>query len=830
MPSLRNTIVLSILLTAPQCTADELLESGVGEDDACGQPESGSIEAEGHCAFSALQRRGRALQDSSRTDTHSSRHEVHPWMNVRLPLEERVDLLVNQISDDELPLQMANNPFGGVASIPRLGVGSFNYIEEAVHGMILRFSDSPPTTFPQAILTAASFNQSLIHAIGKAIGIEARFFREKGVQWGSTIAPFAGLFFQFNVDIFLDPRWGRGQETPGECPYLNSAYAKAYVTGMQSPHGPRGLPLAAASCKHMTAYAVEGGPTFFNKSTGIRSFVGNYTWRSRHTIKLNVSEFDMAETFLPAFEACAQAGAKGVMCAYHQVNGVPVCADHRILTDILRNKFGFDGIVFTDCDSAADIYYPQRWASTPQAAIDAVVGAGVDVLCSDSFLKNNVDVPKLASLMRISVKRALKTRFELGEFDKPSDMQEEDPRVWPPEWGPSHQQLALEAALQGAVLLKNEGSARLPLQSGVRLAVLGPMRNVTRPLLGDYDSWPLEMISVVEALDPHCNVVLGDEVEFCSPGLSKPISKPDADAVLLVVGLHGVDSSVKDVDLLAAQSQECKQSCLECEGCDRKSIQLPGSQEELIFQASKWGLPVVLVIVSGGAVDLSKIATLPSIRSILWMGYPGQKGPEAIAQLLFGKASPSGRLTHTFYTSEYVSKVDRINTRLSPDETTGHPGRGYRYVDDQWIVYPFGHGLSYDTWQYTLSGASDGQWDSASNPACKLDVSVAVQFDGAWEQSSHTVLLFLRPPKLRGLPLKVLRKFHRVALPRGSKQDELVPSASVVVSFQLERRDFEFADRPGHTSLYSGIWLAELGQPAQLTKKIEVKPSGCVML
>jgi len=819
---LRHIIITSVLVTTPQSTTVELTESSVSADDACSQPVAGSTVAEDHCAFSALQRRGRKLHDLSGTDTHS-RDGAHPWTNSRLPLEERVDLLVKEISDEELPGQMANNPFGGVAGIPRIDLKSFNYIEEAVHGLVLRYSDSPPTCFPQAILSAASFNESLIHAIGKAIGTEARFFREKGVQWGSTIAPIAGLFFQFNVDIFLDPRWGRGQETPGECPYLNSAYARAYVSGMQSPHGPRGIPLAAASCKHMTAYAFEGGPTLFNKTTGIRSFVGNASRLSRHTLKVNVSDFDMAETYLPAFEACARAGAKGVMCAYHQVNGVPVCADRAILTDTLRQKFGFKGIVVTDCDSAADIYYPQRWASTPQAAIEAVLKAGVDIPCTDSFFKTNADVPKMASLMRVAVKRALKLRFELGEFDESSGVHKDDPRVWPPEWQASHQQLALEAALQGAVLLKNEGSARLPLRSGLRLAVLGPMSNKKRPLLGDYDSWPVEMLSAAEAMEPYCSVVLGDDVEFCSPGLSQPISKPDADAVLIVVGLHGVDTTVKDVDLLSIQSEECKHSCLECEGCDRKSIQLPGSQEELILQASEWGLPVHVVLVSGGAIDLSRISKLSSVSSILWMGYPGQKGTEAMAQLLFGKASPSGRLTQTFYNGEYVSKVDRINMRLSPDTATGHPGRGYRYVDDRWIVYPFGHGLSYDTWEYTANAASDGAWSSQSNSACKLNVSVAVQFSGAWEQSSHTMLLFLRPPKLEErLPHKVLRKFHRIALPRAS--------ASANVVFQLERRDFEFSENLDRRVLYSGTWLVELGQPVQLVKKVEVSPSGCKIL
>ncbi|CAK9084749.1 unnamed protein product, partial [Durusdinium trenchii] len=304
------------------------------------------------------------------------------WCNTSMPLEQRVDLLVKELTPEEKILQLSNDLFGGVPAIERVGLQSYNYIREAAHGVLLRGGRPQATSFPQVVAMAASFNRSLFRRVGRAVGREARYLQDVGVMWGDYLGRYGGLVLQFNVNLFRDPRWGRGQETPGESPELTGAFAEAYVRGIQTPLPGKTTPQAAASCKHYAAYSFEGGPTELNRTTSMRHTVPGYSNVSRHNEDAVVSRRDFLESYDEPWVSCVKAKALGVMCAYNQVNGVPSCGNQRLLRKLLREKWGFEGVVVTDCDSISDMYALQKYRSTPSATIRAALAAGTDVSCS----------------------------------------------------------------------------------------------------------------------------------------------------------------------------------------------------------------------------------------------------------------------------------------------------------------------------------------------------------------------------------------------------------------------------------------------------------------
>ncbi|CAE7191884.1 BXL4 [Symbiodinium natans] len=720
------------------------------------------------------------------------------WCDVKKPLEERLDLLVKEMTPEEKILQLSNDLFGGVPPIERLGLESYNYIREAAHGVLVRDGKPEATSFPQVVSMAASFNRSLFRAVGMAVGREARFMQEIGLTWGRYKGHYGGLVLQFNVNLFRDPRWGRGQETPGECPKLTAAFAEEYVKGIQHP-ADGGWPQAAASCKHYAAYSFEGGPTKINRSASIRNVVPGQSNVSRHNENAHVTARDFAESYAKPWEACAKAQAMGVMCAYNQVNGVPSCGDKGLLRKLLRDTWGFQGVVVTDCDSISDMYALQKYKSTPAATIEAALDAGTDVSCSPGFFKRYAEPGgAMDALLTSAVKDALRVRFRLGEFDP-------KPR-WNPTWSEvsaGHKEMALEAALQSAVLLKNDG--RLPLQKGLRLALLGPLRNATKGLLGNYEAWPVQVTSPLEGLKKVAEVVIpGEEMGLC--GASPKIEKPDVDAVVVVGGLTGDDDEVQDPDMRPVDSPLCIEGCLEGEGCDRPHLRLAKGQQSLLETATSWGLPVVLVLISGGPLDLAQMKEMPNLAGILWMGYPGQEGGTALARLLVGERSPSGRLPQTFYRDQYLEHLPMNDYRFPAQPSTKYPGRGYRFVEDQWVVYPFGFGLSYDSFKYT--------WEDISQCQLKLRLDRRAFRD---TPGALSVLFFLRPPK------DVLRKnlvgFERV---------DFVENQSAVVSLTLTLKDFEvYDDASGAQKVLEGEWVLEVNSPAELTHTLRVTSNGC---
>lgn len=600
------------------------------------------------------------------------------------------------------------------------------------------------------------------------IGTEARALYNAGQATGMT-------FWAPNINIFRDPRWGRGQETPGEDPLVVGKYAVSYVRGVQgdSFEGGKlkvgGRLQASACCKHFTAYDLDN-------------------WKSvtRFGFDARVSEQDLADTYQPPFKSCVQQGqASGIMCAYNRVNGVPSCADYSLLTKVARGQWDFHGYITSDCDAVSIIRDVQGYAKTPEDAVGDVLKAGMDVNCG-SYLKDHTKSAVQQKKLDVSeIDRALHNlfsiRMRLGLFDG-SPLEQPYGNIGPDQaCSKEHQALALEAAQDGIVLLKNSGRLLpLPKSKAISLAVIGPNANASETLLGNYHGRPCKSITPLKALQGYAkytNYEAGcDTVKCPQATIDKAVEAAKAaDYVVLIMGLD--------------QSQER-------EAHDRRHLGLPGKQQELISSVAKAAKkPVILVILSGGPVDITPAKYDKKIGGIFWAGYPGEAGGIALAEIIFGDHNPGGRLPVTWYTQDYV-KIPMTDMRMRPDTKTGYPGRTYRFYKGG-NVYDFGFGLSYSNYIYEFASAiaqnklylnessisskvkssDSGRFrlvPDLSEEFCekkKFPVRVAVKNHGEMV-GKHPVLLFVgqKNPN-NGSPMKQLVGFKSVILSAGERAE-----------------------------------------------------------
>ncbi|GAB4861196.1 Probable beta-D-xylosidase 7 [Ancistrocladus abbreviatus] len=714
-----------------------------------------------------------AAQPPFACDLSNPSTQKFTFCRTELPIRQRAEDLVSHLTFDEKVAQLVND----APAITRLGIPAYQWWSEALHGV----ADAGPgisfngkiraaTSFPQVILTAASFDAHLWYRVGQVIGKEARAVYNGGQAIGMT-------FWAPNINIFRDPRWGRGQETPGEDPLVTGKYAVSFVRGVQGDSFEGGAEVireghlqASACCKHFTAYDLDR----WNNVT-------------RFVFDAHVTPQDLADTYQPPFQSCIQEGrASGIMCAYNRVNGVPNCADYSLLTTTARGKWGFNGYITSDCDAVAIIYENQGYAKTPEDAVADVLKAGMDVNCG-SYLKNHTKSAVLQKkLPEADIDRALQNlfaiRMRLGLFSgNPS-------KLLFGNIGPSqvcnreHQDLALEAAQNGIVLLKNNAKL-LPLQRGQNpftLAVIGPNANSPKTLQGNYYGPPCISVSPLLALQsyvksptryhPGC-----DSVACSSASIRDAVNTArGADYVVLIMGLD--------------QTQER-------EDHDRVDLVLPGKQKSLITAVARAAKkPVVLVLFCGGPVDISFAKHDANIGSIVWAGYPGEAGGIALAQIIFGDHNPGGRLPITWYPKEFV-KVPMTDMRMRADPASGYPGRTYRFYRGK-KVYEFGHGLSYSTYSYQFISASRNKLQLTSTAAIKahqkpestkfalvsemgsevcekMKFSITVGVENHGEMAGkHPVLLFLRRERvIGGSPVKQLVGFQSVSLNAGERTE-----------------------------------------------------------
>ncbi|KAF5746812.1 Glycosyl hydrolase family protein isoform 3 [Tripterygium wilfordii] len=550
-------------------------------------------------------------------DSSNPSTKLYLFCNTTLPISQRVQDLVSHLTLDEKVTQLVNS----APPIPRLGIPGYEWWSEALHGVAevanvsqgIHFNGTikAATSFPQVILTAASFDTKLWYRIGQAIGTEARAIYNAGQATGMT-------FWAPNINIYRDPRWGRGQETPGEDPLMVGTYAVSFVRGIQGDSyggGKLGEQLqASACCKHFTGYDLD-----------------NWNRVNRFVFDAHVTLQDLTDTYQPPFRSCIQEGkASGIMCAYNRLNGVPNCANHNLLSETARGEWGFNGYITSDCDAVSIIYEDQHYAKSPEDAVADVLKAGMDVNCG-SYLRNHTkSAIKQKKLPESEVDRALQnlfsTRMRLGLFNGNPTSQPFG-KIGPEQvCSRKHQDLALEAARDGIVLLKNYLKL-LPLSKlkTRSLAVIGPNANVAHTLQGNYEGPPCKSVTPLQVLQsyikttryhPGCNNVT------CSSASIKEAVKiaKEVDQVVLVMGLD--------------QTQER-------EDYDRVDLVLPGKQQSLITSVAEVAKkPVVLVLLCGGPVDISFAKYDQNIGSILWTGYPGEAGAIALAEIIFGDYNP----------------------------------------------------------------------------------------------------------------------------------------------------------------------------------------------
>jgi len=697
--------------------------------------------------------------------------------------------------------------------VPRLSLPPYQWWNEALHGVAVSpgvvFAPPTPvaTSFPQVIGTASSWNASLWAALGGAIAREARAFSNAG---------HAGLtFWTPNLNVFRDPRWGRGQETPGEDPGLNGDYVVALVRGLQgsaagaSPTAPLAV---SACCKHFDAFSLE-----------------NWGGVTRYSFNAVVSEQDLADTYLPAFRECVvTAAASCIMCSYNALNGVPMCANKPFLTDLARTAWGFAGYVTADCDAVQEIWAGHNYTRTLEEAIGDALDAGVDIGCGDAMAAPNVVAARDAGHVTppqidAALGRLFTTQFRLGMFDPPAA---QPLRALRPDAiaTRAHAALALDAARQGLVLLKNDGAA-LPLRkrrAAPAVALIGPHANASDAMQGNYFGaapFLITPLTGAQAYAPGAAYAPGCLDVLCanSSGFAAATAlAAGADVVLLMVGL---DLSV------------------EAEGLDRYNLTLPGMQPALVdavLAAAQPGAVVIMVLLSGGCVDVSPWVSDARLRAILWAGYPGQSGGRAIADTIWGRHAPAGRLTTTWYEQSFTDQVSMFDFGMRPNASSGNPGRGYRFYTGA-PVFEFGAGLSYSSW----SVAWAGQGSPAANlrladvsrqlPLLRIDsasgaqpaslpplANVALRVNNEGPRASAKVLLaFLCPPagaaaSALGAPQRQLVWYGRTGiLGVGGVQEQ---------SFVLTARHFSFAGLDGLPATLPGEWTLEVeGLAATLT-------------
>ncbi|XP_051132729.1 beta-xylosidase/alpha-L-arabinofuranosidase 1-like [Andrographis paniculata] len=574
----------------------------------------------------------------------------------------------------------------------------------------------------------------------------------------------AGLtFWAPNVNIFRDPRWGRGQETPGEDPLLNSKYGAAYVRGLQQrDDGKKDGLKVGACCKHYTAYDLESW-----KGSG------------RYTFDAQVTKQDLDDTFNPPFKSCVVDGnVASIMCSYNKVNGKPSCGDAELLGGVIRGQWKLNGYIVTDCDSLKEIFDKQKYTKTPEETVALALNAGVDLNCGAflaNFTQSAID-KKLVNeaMINRAVSNNMATLMRLGFFDGDPKKQYYGNLGPKDVCTPASQEFAREVARQGIVLLKN-AEALLPLsRTGTKtLALIGPNAKANKTMLGNYEGSPCKYTTLFDGLSTFVKNIAyepGCELVSCANVKLDQVKNVAARSEAVILAM-GTDQSI------------------EKEGLDREDITLPGQQQALITEVANSSKgPVILVIMSGGGVDIQFAKDNPKIKSILWAGFPGEAGGGAIADVIFGLHNPSGKLPMTWYPQSYVQKVKMTDMDMRPNPARDYPGRTYRFYKGP-TVFPFGFGLSYSKVTHKMVKAPPKLVSMAlgkkhacrmstcmsidtEEASCKIeaiDIHVSVKNEGT-TSGSHTVLLFSTPPRLHNAPHKQLVGFENFHLaPRGEQ-------------------------------------------------------------
>ena len=671
--------------------------------------------------------------------------EQFPYRNPSLsPKERALDLCGRLTLEEKVGLMMNHS-----RAVERLDVPVFQWWSEALHGV---GRNGNATVFPITMGMAATFDTLLVERIFTAVSDEARIKFNQAQRLGTKGEMYHGLsFWTPNINIFRDPRWGRGQETYGEDPYLTAVMGKSVVRGLQGPTDSHYQKLLACA-KH---YAVHSGPEW-----------------SRHRFNAeNIKLRDLHETYLYAFRALVQeAKVSEVMCAYNRFEGKPCCGSNRLLQQILRDEWGFDGLVTSDCGAVDDFWreWGHHYSDGKSAATSAAVIAGTDVECGGSY-GSLVDGVKEGRIKEETIDRSLvrllEARFRLGDFD--------DPHLNP--WNripderlccQQHSDLALEAARKSIVLLRNEkNTLPLPESDTQSLYIMGPNANDAEMQWGNYNGFPLHTITMSEGIQSICP--LATLIPWQKDVEQQVEAARDAKTIIFCGGISP-----------RLEGEEMKVDEPGFKGGDRTMIELPQTQRDILAALHKAGKRVILALCSGSAIGL--VPEQQSTDAILQVWYGGQAGGQAVAEVLFGRVNPSGKLPVTFYR----------NVEQLPDfEDYNMEGHTYRFFRGE-PLYPFGYGLSYSTFTYGKPRFADGR--------LTLSVTNKSKRDG-----TETVLVYINKVGDADGPIRTLRAFQRVEVAAGSTQ---------TVSIPLPDKAFEWWDaRSNAMRILPGQYVIEVG-------------------
>ncbi|WP_348798023.1 glycoside hydrolase family 3 C-terminal domain-containing protein [Flavobacterium adhaerens] len=698
---------------------------------------------------------------------------VFPFQNAKLSIDQRVEDLIARLTLDEKVNQMMHN----TAAIERLGILPYSYWNEALHGV---GRSSVATVFPQAIALGATFDADLAYRVSSAISDEARALYNESKSKG-YFKQYGGLtFWTPNINIFRDPRWGRGQETYGEDPFLTASIGVSFVKGLQGDN-PNYLKTAACA-KH---FAVHSGPE-----------------KLRHEFNAVASPKDLEETYLPAFKALVGAKVEAVMCAYNSTNGEPCCSSNYLITDVLRDKWKFKGHVLTDCGALRDLFTPKEKnghgvVQTQAEAAALAIKSGVSLNCGSTYTALPEAIQKkLITEKEIDRELAilLQTRFKLGLFD-PAGSNPYDAISLEVVDSKKHRDLAREVAQKGIVLLKNNNV--LPLRNDLsKYFVTGPNAANADVLLGNYFGISSDMVTVLEGVAKKISKASQLHYQmgamFNQAGIN-PIdwasgNAGQSDVTIAVLGISGLIEGEEGESLASPTAG------------DRLDYNIPQSQLDYLRKLRKTASkdpsgskPIVTVVTGGSPMNLSEIEELSDAVLLIW--YPGEEGGNAVADILFGNISPSGKLPITF---------PKSYEQLPAYEDYSMKGRTYKYMKDE-PQYPFGFGLSYTKFEYKNVSVS------ASKISKKQTITVVVDVMNSGGMDSDEVVQLYVSDLVASVevPNFQLSAMKRIHLKAGETQK---------VTFELSPNAFEIVKENGERTIESGEFKIYIGGSSPVNK------------
>jgi beta-glucosidase len=661
--------------------------------------------------------------------------EESDHFNVSLDFETRTSILVSKMTLEEKISQLGNN----APAIPRLGVLEYNWWNECLHGVARA---GTATVFPQAIGMAATFNPSLINNVAVVISDEARAKHHEALR-NNDYSQYKGLtFWSPNINIFRDPRWGRGHETYGEDPYLTGQIGTQFVKGLQG-NDSKYLKLVATA-KH---FAVHSGPE-----------------SERHFFNANVNQRDLWETYLPAFkDLVVDANVYSVMGAYNRVNGESASASNYLLQEILRDKWGFNGYVVSDCGAINDIHANHKIVKTPEESAALGVITGCDLNCGGIYQRYLLESVTLGLISEeeidTAVYRLFLARMKLGMFD-PAEIVSYAQIPYDNNNSQKHDELSLKTALGSMTLLKNNGALPIDINNIKKIAVVGPNANNINALLGNYHGTPSNPVTFINGLNDYVGkraritysngvdlVKNGaDGLNFLSTSIIKDVNRAD-----LAIFVGGLDATWEGEEMPGGINVDGFYNG------DRTRIELPEIQQNAIKTMIDTGTPVVLVLMAGSSIALSGLEK--ELEAVLMAWYPGQRGGNAITSVLFGDYNPGGKLPVTFYSS----------TSELPDfkDYNMQAGKGftYRYYKGE-ALYPFGHGLSYTNFKYSKLTTNKTNINEKETFKISFNVKNIGDYDG-----DEVVQVYIKDLKSKlKMPIKQLRSFKRVSLNKGDEK------------------------------------------------------------